>query len=131
MILSGVGAAGAAQRAECFARALREGVFALQDQHLPLPTVSCGVATYGVDGDRAVALMAAADQRMYREKAGRGGTRRVGDAVTATGAAIGDAAQPVSFVHFNRGGRRPAADGSNYDQTDRGEALGAVVQSER
>ena len=46
-------------------------VFEASGAEFPLPTVSYGIATIGSDGDRAISLIAAADKRLYRQKAAR------------------------------------------------------------
>ena len=123
VILQGNGALRASPHTEIFARALGAGVVAWHDRYLPLPAVSCGVATYGVDGDRAVTLIAAADEGMYREKAGRRNTGREGTAAVQD-MAVDDAGLPVNLVHFSRGDRRKTNGGSN------GESLGTVAHSD-
>jgi diguanylate cyclase (GGDEF)-like protein len=68
IILPGVDADGARSYANRVARTVEGATFELNDQTIPLPSVSWGRATLGVDGDRAVTLVAAADARMYRDK---------------------------------------------------------------
>jgi diguanylate cyclase (GGDEF)-like protein len=68
IILPGVDADGARSYANRVARTIELATFESNDQTIPLPSVSWGRATLGVDGDRAVALVAAADARMYRDK---------------------------------------------------------------
>ncbi|HEX7102371.1 MAG TPA: diguanylate cyclase [Nitrolancea sp.] len=68
IILPGVDADGARSYANRVARTVEAATFEMNDQTIPLPSVSWGRATLGVDGDRAVTLVAAADARMYRDK---------------------------------------------------------------
>ncbi|MFN8539169.1 MAG: HD domain-containing protein [Thermomicrobiales bacterium] len=46
----------------------RHGDVRFRGQLLTLPGISYGVATYGIDGDRTLSLVAAADARMYTQK---------------------------------------------------------------
>lgn len=71
MIFPGTNSLRAAQRAAQIELILHNSTFELNGQVIPLPTISWGIATSGVDGDRAVSLVAEADKRMYRNKARR------------------------------------------------------------
>jgi diguanylate cyclase (GGDEF)-like protein/putative nucleotidyltransferase with HDIG domain len=68
IILPGIDADGARSYANRVARTIESATFELNGELIPLPSVSWGRATLGVDGDRAVTLVAAADARMYRDK---------------------------------------------------------------
>ena len=50
--------------------------FEFEGQPLGLPGISYGVATYGIDGDRTLSLVAAADARMYTQKVNHYSTER-------------------------------------------------------
>ncbi len=80
VILPGLERGGAAAYVERLQWAIRGAVFAPHPggRSLPLPSVSCGVASYGTDGERAVALVAVADERLYAEKSARRIARRQG-----------------------------------------------------
>jgi diguanylate cyclase (GGDEF)-like protein len=68
VILPGVDADGARSYANRVVQTIEGCPFDLNGQTIALPTVSWGRSTLGVDGDRAVSLVAAADARMYRDK---------------------------------------------------------------
>ncbi len=78
VILPGLERGDAARYVERLLRALRGASFEPHPggRPLPLPSISCGVASYGADGERAVALVAVADERMYGEKSTRPVARR-------------------------------------------------------
>ena len=82
VILPGLERGGAAAYVERLQWAIQGAVFAPHPggRSLPLPSVSCGVASYGTDGERAVALVAVADERLYAEKSTRRIARRQGGA---------------------------------------------------
>jgi diguanylate cyclase (GGDEF)-like protein/putative nucleotidyltransferase with HDIG domain len=72
MILPGQGSLDAELCVSQLAHAIaNDAVFEASGHEFPLPTVSYGVATIGSDGDRAISLIAAADKRLYRQKAAR------------------------------------------------------------
>jgi diguanylate cyclase (GGDEF)-like protein len=68
VILPSVNSDGAYSYASRVAQTIENATFELNGQTIALPTVSWGRSTLGVDGDRAVSLVAAADARMYRDK---------------------------------------------------------------
>ncbi|HEX3722493.1 MAG TPA: diguanylate cyclase, partial [Nitrolancea sp.] len=68
VILPGVDANGARTCADRIAATIDGATFNLNGETIALPTVSWGRSTLGVDGDRAVSLVASADARMYRDK---------------------------------------------------------------
>jgi len=68
VILPGVDSDGARNYANRVAQTIADATFELNGLTISLPTVSWGRSTLGVDGDRAVSLVAAADARMYRDK---------------------------------------------------------------
>lgn len=69
VILPEMNEVAATRRAKELTQAVRDiAVFEFDGQQLPLPTISYGIATYGIDGDRTLSLVAAADARMYTQK---------------------------------------------------------------
>lgn len=69
VILPGLGEAAATQVAERIVRSLSTATIEANGVTVPLPQISWGVVTFPDDGDRAMTLVAAADERMYRHKA--------------------------------------------------------------
>lgn len=87
VILPGLDEVAAKRRAKEITQAVRDtATFDFEGHYLPLPGISYGVATYGIDGDRTLSLVAAADARMYTQKVNYYSTERrsrlsvVGDA---------------------------------------------------
>jgi diguanylate cyclase (GGDEF)-like protein len=69
VILPGLNEVAAKRRAKELTQVVRDtAVFDFDAQQFPLPSISYGVATYGIDGDRTLSLVAAADARMYTQK---------------------------------------------------------------
>jgi diguanylate cyclase (GGDEF)-like protein len=69
VILPGLDEVAAKRRAKEITQVVRDtATFEFEGQELPLPSISYGVATYGIDGDRTLSLVAAADARMYTQK---------------------------------------------------------------
>ena len=69
VILPGLDEVAAKRRAKELTQVVRDtAAFDFDAQKLPLPGISYGVATYGIDGDRTLSLVAAADARMYTQK---------------------------------------------------------------
>ncbi|HET9014386.1 MAG TPA: diguanylate cyclase [Thermomicrobiaceae bacterium] len=76
VILPGLDARDAASVGDRLISQLRASTFETRGMQVPLPSVSWGTATFPIDGDRPVTIVAAADERMYlRKKDGRGSTR--------------------------------------------------------
>jgi diguanylate cyclase (GGDEF)-like protein len=70
MILPGTSKAEAWRLVENLALDLLDGEFEAEAVTMPLPTSSFGIATAPEDGHRPIELLAAADERMYVQKAG-------------------------------------------------------------
>lgn len=68
VILPGVDEARVIDYASRMADVIGSSTFDLREESVALPTISWGMASFARDGDRAVALVAAADERMYRNK---------------------------------------------------------------
>jgi diguanylate cyclase (GGDEF)-like protein len=69
VILPGLDEVAATRRAKEITQVVRDtATFDFEGQALTLPGISYGVATYGIDGDRTLSLVAAADARMYTQK---------------------------------------------------------------
>jgi diguanylate cyclase (GGDEF)-like protein len=77
VILPGLDEVAAKRRAKEITQAVRDTTtFEFEGQPLSLPGISYGVATYGIDGDRTLSLVAAADARMYTQKVNYYSTER-------------------------------------------------------
>ena len=77
VILPGLDEVAAKRRAKEITQAVRDTTtFEFEGQPLGLPGISYGVATYGIDGDRTLSLVAAADARMYTQKVNYYSTER-------------------------------------------------------
>ncbi len=68
VILPGVDEPGAIVYARRIVTVINESTFDLHGESVRLPSISWGMASLATDGDRAVSLVAAADERMYRDK---------------------------------------------------------------
>ncbi len=68
IILPGVSEEGAIKCAHRMVELVSESTFDLHGESVQMLSISWGLASYAKDGDRAVTLVAIADERMYRDK---------------------------------------------------------------
>jgi diguanylate cyclase (GGDEF)-like protein/putative nucleotidyltransferase with HDIG domain len=68
VILPGADESNAIRYARRVVEIIGQSTFEIHGECVPLPSVSWGISSFANDGDRAVSLVAAADERMYRYK---------------------------------------------------------------